>query len=164
MSFENLRLPAALVHALYRNSLVDTAPAQPAIPGKPGEHIPVKYLGNNARRILILVNEPADLYVSDADLQFLTGILGACKLGMADVALININQVAAIFPFGLNADKVLLFGVEPATINLPVYFPHYQVQSHGPQQFLAGPPLHELAGNKQLKQQLWESLKKLFNL
>jgi hypothetical protein len=58
-------------------------------PVKKEEPVAYKTLGNNKRQITVVVNCPTDVYVPEADLQFLTKMLGACKLNMADVAIVN---------------------------------------------------------------------------
>ena len=55
------------------------------------------YLGNNGKNISILVHEPEAAFLSEESLDFLTKILGACKLNMGDVAVINIARYQAQF-------------------------------------------------------------------
>src|SRR5688500_6616375 len=58
-------------------------------PVKAAEPAAYKILGNNKKQITVVVNCPNDVFVPEADLQFLTKMLGACKLNMADVAIVN---------------------------------------------------------------------------
>ena len=64
----------------------------------------------------------------------------------------------------LSAEKVFVFGVTPGDINLPLSFPHYQVQQFKNQQYLSAPPLIELQHDKAEKTKLWNCLKKIFSI
>ena len=66
--------------------------------------------------VVVLVDDPGSLYLPEDDLNFLLGIMNACKLSMADIALINLNKnktdyTAITDQFG--AETVLLFGTDP---------------------------------------------------
>jgi hypothetical protein len=64
------------------------------------------------------------------------------------------------------ATVALYFGVEPASIGVPMRFPHFQVQPWDGCTFLYAPSLTELNGTSpqqvELKKQLWMALKKIF--
>src|SRR5687767_4210449 len=62
---------------------------------KTADAAPYKILGNNKKYITVVVNCPQDVFVPEADLLFLTKMLDACKLNMADVAIIN-HATAAV--------------------------------------------------------------------
>jgi DNA polymerase III psi subunit len=166
MSFENIQLPPFLIQDLYKNVLIDLKDSQASDDSLRNPNI--LFLGKNEKNILILVNEEKIPFLEDGDLNFLIGILGACKLSMADVALVNFHQHKKLSSQALNESfspsKNILFGVTPAAIELPLHFPHYQVQQYNNRSYLGAPSLKELAADKQLKMQLWESLKKLFSL
>lgn len=59
---------------------------------------------------------------------------------------------------------VMVFGDGIPFIDLPIEFPHYQVQQFDGISYLSSPSLEELEKNKEFKKKLWLSLKKLFNL
>jgi hypothetical protein len=106
--------------------------------------------------------------LSDEELPFLTNILSACKLSLADVAIVNIHSLEekeiekTIEP--LEPKTVLLFGITPLTIDLPINFPQFQLQQFNKRTYLYSPGLQELANDKTLKLQLWNCLKNLFGL
>jgi len=58
--------------------------------------------------------------------------------------------------------KIILFGVDPVVMGLPIHFPVFQIQSYQQVQYLHAPSLSELETDKQLKIQLWQKLKQLF--
>jgi hypothetical protein len=140
-----------------------------APPVKAAESAAYKILGNNKKQITVVVNCPNDVFVPEADLQFLTKMLGACKLNMADVAIVN-HATAAIaierIKVQLQPTYVLLFGVEPSTIQLPISFPSFKEQPYAGTTYLFTPALSELnletEDAKVLKRKLWDCLKRIF--
>ncbi len=94
MSLDNIQLPPIVLHDLFKNSLVDlnTNETVPAI----AKANSISFLGNNQKQIAIIVADDKTLYLPDDELNFLMGILGACKLSMADVALVNIAKTTAL--------------------------------------------------------------------
>lgn len=138
-------------------------------PPKPVDTTPYKILGNNKKQITVVVNCSQDVFVPEGDLQFLTKMLDACKLNMADVAIVNhatapvnIEKVKA----QLQPKYLLLFGVEPDEIHLPINFPSYKEQPYAGTTYLFTPALSALNGDtdvaKGLKKKLWECLKRMF--
>lgn len=178
MALNNIELSPPLLADLYGDSLVATGvPAsvedrhtvQITTAGTPEEESKhFKFLGNNQCQILILVSNPDKVFMPDDELTFLTGILGACKLSLADVAIVNMhhysgNSYQEITHF-LKSRITLLFGIEPASFGLPVSFPFYQLQAFAGNTFLYAPPLKQLENDKVEKSKLWVCLKRLLNL
>lgn len=175
MSLNDIQLPASVIAGLYPFSLVDTgtaeviqpAPAIPVMEGTPGTKSAWKYLGDNQKNILIIVQHTDVLHLPDEELGFLTSILTACKLGLGDVAIVNTNNhpdSSCKDHLGHFCSKiVLLFGVDPIGFGLPVDFPHFQVQSVAGCTFLYAPPLDE-CHDKLFKSKLWVCLKRIFGL
>ncbi len=181
MDLNHLELPAPVIADLYQNSLIDsgeiTANTGSATIPLPAEATTIsaiepisswKHLGNNLKNILIVVNNDSAVYLPDEELDFLTGILGACKLNLADVAIVNSkNDPEASYKELTSFFKskiVFLFAIEPAAFGLPMNFPHYQLQAFAGNSFLFSPSLKELENNRVEKSKLWVCLKRLFNL
>ncbi len=179
MDINHIDLNPALVANLYAESLIGTnatttekpVAAPPAEAGPSRTDKPEtawKSLGNNQKNILLIVNNPDIVYLADNELTFLTGILGACKLTLADVAIVNQNNHPEMAYKELithfKSRIVLLFDVEPATFGLPMSFPQYQLQSFAGNTFLFSPSLRELENDRVEKSKLWVCLKRLFNL
>jgi len=187
MGLNNIELPASVVASLYPSTLVtmDTAEteslaaksAEPASPANqqtqpaiaaPSPSFTWKFLGNNKRAVLVVVNNPGILHLPDDDLNFLTTMLTACKLGLGDIILINYANYAekggpaAVKYF--KSREVMLFGIDPSEFGLPVSFPEYQVQAVANVQYVFSPALGALANDKGAKGKLWSSLKKLFGI
>lgn len=133
---------------------------------------PVKwFLGNNDKHITIFVSEPDVVFLQENSLQFLTKILGACKLNMGDVAVVNIEQFPTSFDLIKNdllPNTCILFDVKAQSIALPFTIPNYQIQQYGGCTFLMAPAIDSFGGEsteaKLAKTKLWVSLKTIFNL
>jgi hypothetical protein len=182
MGLNDIELPASVVASLYPSALVagdnnTSPPSAPAVTSPVSKPAPAisnetefqwKSLGNNQRNILVVVNHSDIQHLPDADLNFLTNMLTACKLGLGDIALLNFDHYKetggpAILKH-FKSRTVLLFGLEPVSFGLPVSFPAFQVQNVANVQYLFAPPLAELAGDKLLKSKLWVCLQKIFNV
>lgn len=173
MNINDIQLPAKLVADLYRSSLVETDGNHSSASSnekmeETGSVTEWKWLGDNRRNILVIVQQTDAVHLPDKELDFLTAMLSACKLGLADVAIVNRNnhpqasykELAGFF----KSKIVLLFDVEPAAFGLPMNFPHYQLQAFANATFLFSPSLSELENDKLQKSKLWVCLKRLFNL
>jgi hypothetical protein len=167
MDLNHLELPASLVADLYKSSLIETDQLPAKLqPEKIETGTGWKYLGNNGKNILILVKYDNSVHLPDEQLSFLINMLSACKIGVADVAIMNLNNhPEASYKELLDHFKskiVFLYGVEPAVIGLPISFPHFQVQSFSNCTFLFTPGLEELDKDKVLKSKLWVCLRRIF--
>jgi hypothetical protein len=162
MSLNDIKLTNQQLADLYKDLLVE--PLAKDVPQK--EHL--SYLGGNLGNILIVVNKEAAAFLSDIEFEFLTNILAACKLSIADVAIVNwVNNAALSYEAilaELKTKRVLLFDLDPLAFGLPLYFPHYQIQPFDNRTFLSAPSLHTLASNVGEKKNFWTALKTFFNL
>ena len=179
MKLNTLKLPSSVISTLYNKTLVTTGePQSPTTKSNDKTEIPesdipitqdeIKFLGGNGKNILIAVNNKNINFLPDDELGFLTNMLTACKFGLADVAIINLNTIGnpsykTIFE-KFKPEIVLLYGTDPAMLNLPVSFPHFQVQSFNNYTFLFTPALHEIQEDKILKSKLWVCLRRIFNV
>jgi hypothetical protein len=166
MSIDNIQLTPFLIQELFKKSLVESSGPEPA---KNQEQISsFSILGHNRKKIIILVCNEDTLYLPDEQLNFLMGILSACSLTMEDVAIINTNKNKNInykaIEQELTGERIILFGVTPAQISLPIEFPHYQIQRFNGQTYLAAAPLPEIQDNKGEKAKLWNCLKQIFSI
>jgi hypothetical protein len=130
-----------------------------------------KFLGKNNRHITIIVASPGTAFLPDDELNFLTKILEACRMNIGDVAILNHNTTPITITAlrqQLQPVNILLFGVEPTAIRLPINFPEFRPQPYDQCTYLTAPPLQQLVGNtadaKLLKSKLWVCLKTLFEV
>ena len=163
MDFSQLNLPPQAIAELYGNSLIESSSASPA----PIE-INFKFLGENKKKVLVLVNQPSAVFLGDAELDLLSRMLGACKMDLGDIAVVNLNNYPASTYNQLvnffKAKVVLLFDVSPSSLQMPIDFPQYQLQPLAGCTFLSSASLNVIDSVKEEKTKLWNALKRLFNI
>jgi hypothetical protein len=160
MGLNTIKLTPQLVADLYPDVLVESNTT--VMPGKDG----LKFLGKNGRNILVVVSKPDAAYLPDGELNFLTTVLTACGLGIADIAIINWTRIPdknyqSVIEH-LESRIVLLFDVKPVAFGLPVDFPHYQVQPFDNRTYVFAPALSLIESAVDQKKQLWLAIKKIF--
>ena len=164
MSLDNIELTPFLIQELFKHSLVEIAAKKKEEKVLPAASF--TFLGNNRRKVAIVVSNEDNVYLPDNELNFLLGILSACKLTMEDVAIININKSKAVtyktIEQELKAENIILFGVTAAQIALPLEFPSYQIQQYNKQTYIAAGVLSDIEKNKADKTKLWNCLKQIF--
>jgi hypothetical protein len=181
MKLSNLKLSPSVISNLYTKTLVSTGSThQPLMNINDQAEISernkpvsiaeneIKYLGENCKNILVVVNDKTINFLPNDELAFLTNMLSACKLNIADIAIINLinihNPSYKLLFEKFKSSIVLLFGTNPDMLQLPVSFPHFQVQSFNNCTFLFTPTLHEIKDDKVLKSKLWVCLRRIFNV
>lgn len=171
MSLNDIQLPGSVLASLYPHSLVQTGEITtselPMV--ETGEDLPTwKFLGDNQRHILIVVNYPDSPYLPDDELDFLTKMLTACRLSIGDTAIVNAAHhpgfTAKDYLGQFHSKIVFLFGIDPVSFGLPVSFPAYQVQSVANITYMHTPALEERHQDELLKSKLWVSLKRIFGI
>jgi hypothetical protein len=178
MGINNLSLTPEIIAALYPESLsVENGPDSGKRPVKPS--IPDKkrvaaypYLGKNLRSICFLVFNPDQEFIPETQMTFISKILAACKCSQDDIAIINIAHHEVHLPElknQLRPKMIFLWGVSPAQIGISQQsLPELSISEVD--NILVVPVFNpERMSNDnpegiELKQRLWTSLKKLFNL
>ena len=172
MSLNSIKFEPADIASLYKNSLVETDREKQLL----AEPTPIddpkspawEYLGENKKKTLVVVRNAEAVHIPDKQLSFLTKLLAACNLDLADVAVLNFhghklsgfNEMLNFF----SPKVVLLFDVEPGEFGLPMIFPQFQVQRYRDAIFVSSPSLEVIEPDKSLKGKLWVCLKKIYNL
>jgi hypothetical protein len=181
MSLNDIHLPLTAIADLYKTVLIEDKgfavqknEAEKPVPEEiketklKKESPTLTFLGNNKKQVVIIVSYPDTLYIPDDKLAFLTTILTACKLNLADIALLNFANSGKVlykdFFETVPAKCVIFFGVQPDMLSVPMNFPFFQVQHFDNVNYLSSPPLDQIEADKTLKGNLWTSLKKIFNL
>lgn len=164
MSLDNIQLNPKVIEELYKNSLISLDIIQSKNHNTADAGI--FCLGGNNKNVVIVVNEPGQKYLSDDSLQFLTSILAACKLTIADVAIINLATNTGLTSESIEAtfspNTLLFFGCGPEAAQFPLSIPNYKTQVHGNKTFLCGDALQIIAANTDTKKILWANLKNIF--
>lgn len=131
MSDEKIQLPDFLIAELYKGSLVDLDTFTLKAPASELEEQPaktkdiifetekIKFLGENEKGVIIIVNQLEAVFLMEDELTFLTNILKACQLNLTDIAIIN--NAKQTIDYGaikeqMNAHTILLFDIEPSAI------------------------------------------------
>lgn len=156
--------PAPIAPTTTLLPLEEPAPKYAAAPVAMGN---TPSLGGNKKGILIVVSNDAYPYLPDAELEFLSNILSACRLSIADVAIVNFHHYPQPYTELLkqfNSKQVLLMGVTPQQVDLPFNFPHFQLQNFDQRTYLCALPLGPISQNRDLKMQLWGCLKNMFGI
>lgn len=164
MSLNNLSLSPQLLADLYQNVLVQSTASN--VPVKPQAKTTVNFLGENKKNILVVVDKANAAFLPDDELAFLTRVLKACELSLADVAIVNWNNISekngqAIIA-ELASKEVLLLGVEPSPFGLPDNTHFYVINTVKNVQYVVAPSLREMEKIESVRRKLWAALKKLF--
>lgn len=167
MSTEKTQLPDFVIANLYTDLLVlgnDVG----TVPNNPEKQW---YLGNNGKKITVLIKEAEVAFINDLHLQFLSNILSACKLNLGDIALVNHRNTALVYhelKQKIQPKFIIAFDLQTKEIQLPFTIPNYQVQVHDNCKFLFAASLTTMEGDSQEakleKSKLWASLKNMFQL
>ena len=161
-----IQLNPQLAADLYGSVLVTGLPAEEK--NEAPSPTAIRQLGNNGKGILIVVANETETFLREAEVQFLTNILPACKLGLPDVALVN-NSHGSFAGYkdasaNVRSNTILLFAIDPLSFGLPLNFPHFQIQLFDKITYLYAPSLREIEADKTLKGKLWTALKTIFSL
>jgi hypothetical protein len=163
MSLDTVQLPGFIIEDLFKNSLIQ----QDSAPGKDS----YDYLGKNLKNIAIIVDSPQTVFLPEQQLTFLIKMLEACRMTIADTAIINhaLSKVEIIeLKHRLHPTHVLLFGVEPTGIKLPFNIPPFKIQSYDNCIYLYAPGMEKLnldtEEGKLLKSKLWVCLRTMFGV
>ena len=132
---------------------------------------PIKSLGEHNKKITVIVNDPNSVHLNETDFILLTSILNACRLTIADIALINLGKQ----PVGLHqilqeypSTLVLSFAVDATQLKIKLPSTLYKINQLGESHILFSNALSTMQGTgveaKQEKAKLWTVLKKIFEL
>lgn len=164
MSLDNIQLNNRVVADLYKNALITLDNDQSLKASSTSGTL--EFLGKNAKQILLLIQEPEHKYLEESDLTFLSKILTAVNLTIADVAIVNCyeNQMVNYDNLmeHLKPSKIIFFEVKSEQLGFPLQFALHKPQTYNGQTYLASYSLKTLQANLEEKKQFWESLKLLF--
>ncbi len=160
---QKIKLPVSVLSGLFSNSLVDVST------GKSIAQQPLAQEDSVNEIIAVgtlVVADANGKQLAQQQHDFLDAIMKACKLEKKNYRVLTNNEPqCSDFQSMHNQFKhaeLLLFGVEPSSIGLPIHFPHFQVQSFQKVKYLSAPALEKIEADKGLKMQLWQCLKQLF--
>ena len=167
MSIDNIRIPNSLYKSLYKNNLVDLQ-KKSTYTGDSSTKSHIAFLGGNEKHVIFLVKNDECKFLNDSELNFLSSLLSACNITMADIAVINFSNSSKpdhnVISSQFKGSKVLCFGVSAGEIDLPFNIPYFQVQPFKEAQYIFSPSLEAIKADTEVKKQLWGGLQRLFNL
>ncbi len=164
MNLDKLQLPALLHKHIFRNYLVDLKPGinLTVLTSEPK----VEFLGGNEKKIIFLFNDDKNKFLPDSQMKFLSDLLTACHLNMADIAIVNIHNSKITYrnlTEQLQPEKILIFGV-PDILDLPFNIPFFQIQNYQLVTYITFPLIAVIQKDLELKKQLWVCLQKIFRI
>ena len=131
----------------------------------------IKYLGEHLKQVTIIVKDELAVYLNENDLTLLSSILSACKLTLADIALINVAQQKLSLHEILNvlpSKLVMIFDVSSTTLKIKLPTTLYKSIQLGDTYLLFSNSLSLMQGGDQSakleKGKLWAIFKSLFQL
>jgi len=168
MSLDQIKLNASLTATWYEDLLVDAGGRSEQPKQVPLLAPAPPMLGNYARKILILVQEPGHAFLHDEDLSFLTGVISACKMSLADVGIVNLTASPIdsfdVLMHGVKPSACWVFGIDGPSIGLPnMDDPNHSYRQQNIPIFWA-PSLSQLATDPMSKRTLWGQLKKHYGI
>ena len=181
MSFKDLHLPDIVIADLFKKSLIQPEAhfkkeeksektKAPTIEVSPAP-LSINYLGNNLKKIALVVYYPEHTHMPEDHLNFLINVLKACNLTIADIAIINVCKQPLDFntlQTTLKTDKLVNFGVEESQFSINMEWPLYTVQQNHGVMLFKTPGIVKLnqkdEESKLHKTKLWLCLKELFQV
>jgi hypothetical protein len=126
--------------------------------------IDFKYMGNNQKKVLILVNDPGYEVSTELGRDILRNLVTAMNLKTNDFALVNYAHYAgstfADLKDFFSSKVMLVFGIEPSQLGLPVYPKNIKVL-HLDTTLIFTANLNELNNDLPGKKILWTNLQQL---
>jgi hypothetical protein len=167
--------PEVLQHKEKQEEMVEALPKTTSVPAEPAvqETPPVglttataafKFLGNNQRNILILVNDKENDVSDEKGRELLRKIVKSVNLTASDFALMNYANYTDVSFAQLQAHFssliVFAFGVSPQQLSLNNH-PENTVVTEGQVKLIFSAELRKLEEDQNGKKVLWGSLKQL---
>lgn len=161
----------ALIEAIGKEAIATTPVHAVVNEQKATPPAPLKFLGDHLKQIMVIVNDPNAVHLNESDLGLLSSILNACKLTLADIALINtaaqplsMHEMLTTLPSQL----VLAFDLSATQLKIKLPTTLYKPIVLGDTHILFSSSLQSMQGADQAakleKSKLWNALKLLFKL
>ena len=160
-----------IVEAIGKEAIATTPSNEVVIEQRSTPSQPIKFLGDHLKKIVVIVHDENAVYLNETDLGLLSSILVACKLTLADIALVNLAQQ----PLSLHdiletlpSQYVLVFSLSGSALKIKLPANLYKPIELGETQLLFSGSLQSMQGAdqnaKMEKSKLWNALKLLFKL
>ena len=170
MSLNDIQLQGKMLTDLYSDVLISENKSQVEASRKQQGAARIRSLGKNKRNYCFIVSYPGETFLPDDQMEVLVKIMQACRLSMDDIALLNIGGRE----FGIEEireqfqpAKMVLLGVKPEDIRLPILFPAYKPQSYAGCTYVYSDSLDQMDQSdtgRKIRGNLWFALKEVFAL
>lgn len=131
----------------------------------------LKFIGEHLKKVAVIIKDDLAVHLNETDFQLLTSILNACKLTIADIALINVAQQKISLHEILEqlpSKLVIIFEVTSTELKIKLPTTLYKPIQLGETYLLFSNSLSIMQGKddfaKVEKLKLWTVLKQLFQL
>lgn len=165
MGFETIQLTGQQIEELYSSHLVITEKTVKPKPETTSNPTVTGITGKNKKQFVWVVNEPGYPFLSDADFQFLSEVVNACKMNMDDMALVNIAQNNMDFEQTVTELQPKILIVSFLDRNwIPLNKEAYTLQQEENFQLYITEELQIIRNDKVKKSKLWLALKQMLDL
>ncbi len=165
MGFETIQLTGQQIEELYSSHLVITEKTVKPKPETISNPTATGITGKNKKQFVWVVNEPGYPFLSDADFQFLSEVVNACKMNMDDMALVNIAQNNMDFEQTVTELQPKILIVSFLDRNwIPLNKEAYTLQQEENFQLYITEELQIIRNDKVKKSKLWLALKQMLSL
>jgi hypothetical protein len=122
-------------------------------------------LSRNRNQVVIIYNNQQTVYLNPEEEALLTKILGAVKLRLDDVELVNIHNHRDTLVEILKdkvVNQIISFGIELRDLDIQIPLEAYRITRAEGIDILLADSLFELQLNTDKKKMLWQSLQSMF--
>ncbi len=163
MSFDK-ELSPSLIYKLYRDVLYDIDENNKAVPQPKSS---ITFLGGNRKQITIIVYYDDVEFIPPKQQKFLIDIIGACKLNLEDVVIINqikaVNSIEQIYT-ELSPKIILAFNINSRELLLQPDLKTLIIHQINDLKILFAPALNNIEVDVAIKKQFWLALRNLFDV
>ena len=163
-------LPLLLTETIYVIPETEKTTAPPVVVSIPDIPTPAPSKSEHPRnrnRLVVIYNNIKTVYLNPEEEALLAKILGAVKLRLEDVDLVNVNNHRDTLIEILRdkmANQIISFGIELRDLDIQVPLEAYRVQRVEGIDILLADSLFELQLNTDKKKMLWQALQGMFLL
>lgn len=139
-------------------AIADSVQAEGRIP----EPVSFEYQGENNKYFLILIDDKIHTRMNPVHLEMLLKVMGAKKLELRDLAILNVNRYPGLKFNALknffSCNRLVMFGVSPELISMPPARLN-KLESAGSVKVLITYSLEEMRNDADKKREFWNVMK-----
>lgn len=144
--------------------LIQEEPVPQASEDRAGKSPTFNYLGENNKFMLLLIQEDSHPNLHSNELEALANILGAKRMSLKDVAIVNQRKYSTSswkeFKAYFACSSIVLFGIDPTEVKIRT-LPRNAITDFEGMQVLFTYSFAEMLSNVDKKREFWNQMKKL---